>query len=50
MEIHHTTTTKNTPRKTADVPRRGDTQQAHTANAAKDAAKVKRSAAHGRFE
>src|SRR5262249_15140886 len=50
IEIHHTTTAKNNPRKTADMPRRGDTQQAQTANAAKAADNVKRSAAHGRFE
>jgi hypothetical protein len=32
------------------MPRRDDTQQAHTPNAAKAAANIKRSAGHGRFE
>src|SRR5260370_40815058 len=36
------------PRKTTDMLRRGNTQQAQTANAAKAAANVKRSAAHAR--
>ena len=50
MAIHQTTTPTNNARKTADMPRRRDTQQAQTANPAKAAANANRSSAHGRFE
>jgi hypothetical protein len=50
IEIHQTTTAKNTTRKIADMPLRGDIQQAQTANAAKAAANVNRSSPQGRFE
>jgi hypothetical protein len=50
IEIHQTAITKNNTRKTADIPRRGETQQAQTAKAVKAAAKINRNAAHGKFE
>src|SRR5262249_38131452 len=50
IEIHQTTTAKNKTRKAAVMPRRGDTQQAQTANAAKAAANANRSSAQGSFE